>query len=281
MTDKKLIEQIDRLLIPNNSVAFWSLGQMGFAIKGDDDHVIYIDPILSNIVAERTPEHAEIFTRSYPPPLKPEDVTNANYVLITHEHMDHADPQTLGPISKASPQAKFITSKWTSEALKECNIPSEKYITPSIESPLDLGFLKVWVIPAAHYDIEYDSDLGYRYMGYIIKWNHITIYHSGDTLIYPGYIEHLKTLPSIDIALVAMNGRDAYRESLGILGNLYPNEAVWLAKKLEWDVLICGHNDLFEANSIDPCELMHAVQKLNPRQKHHSLQPGEMFFYHK
>ena len=165
MTSKKLIEQINNLPIPDHCVAIWSLGQMGFALKGDNEHVIYIDPILSNIVAERTPDHADIFTRAYQPPLNPEDITNANYVLVTHEHMDHADPQTLGPISKASPQAKFITSNWTSEALNECNFPAEKYLRPSVEHPLDLDFMKVWAIPAAHYDIEYDSNLGYRYMG--------------------------------------------------------------------------------------------------------------------
>ena len=278
---KNLIQHINKITIPDDTVAIWSLGQMGFAIKGDNDHVIYIDPVLTDVVAERTPEHREKFARAYPPPIQPSEINNASYVLCTHEHMDHADPLTLGPLLDASPKAKLITSKWTQKALEECNIEPQRVITPLQETPLDLGFLRLWSIPAAHYKVEYNNQLGYRYLSFVIEWNNVVIFHSGDTLIYPGYMDNIKNTPRADIALVAMNGRDAYRESIGILGNLYPIEAVWLAQMSGWDVLISGHNDLFEWNAIDPGDLAQAVQKVNPGQKYHTLQPGELFYYQK
>ena len=278
---KNLIQQINTITVPDGAIAIWSLGQMGFVIKGDNEHVIYIDPVLTNVVAERTPEHADKFLRAYPPPLQSSEINNASYVLCTHEHMDHADPLTLGPLMKASPTAKIVTSKWTQKALEECKFETKRYITPSQESPLDLGFMRLWSIPAAHYEVEHDPEFGYRYLSFIIEWNDVVIFHSGDTLIYPGYVEKIKNVPSADIALVAMNGRDAYRESIGILGNLYPVEAVWLAQMLDWDVLISGHNDLFEWNAVNQGDLSQAVQKINPRQKYHTLQPGELYYYQK
>ncbi len=278
---KDLIRQINAITIPDEAIAIWSLGQMGFVIKGDNEHAIYIDPVLTDVVAERTPEHHEKFARAYPPPLQPSEINNASYVLCTHEHMDHADPLTLEPLMKASPTAKVITSKWAQNALEECKIEPQRFITPLQEMPLDLGFMRLWSIPAAHYEVEHNTEFGYRYLSFIIEWNNVVIFHSGDTLIYPGYVEKIKNTPPADIALVAMNGRDTYRESIGILGNLYPVEAVWLAQILGWDVLISGHNDLFEWNAINPGELAQAVRKINPRQKYHTLQPGELFYYQK
>src|SRR5689334_9791730 len=105
---KDLIQQMNDLRVPPGCLAIWGMGQMGFAIKGDDSGVIYIDLCLSDVVAERA--SPVVFARAFEPPVLPGDITNASYVLVTHEHLDHADPLTLGPMGSASPQAKFVTS---------------------------------------------------------------------------------------------------------------------------------------------------------------------------
>jgi hypothetical protein len=58
-----------------------------------------------------------------------------------------------------------------------------------------------------------------------------------------------------------------------------PLEAAWLAKELGWDMLIGGHNDLYSWNTIAAGALADELRKLNPRQKYHTLQPGELLFY--
>ncbi|MBC7811564.1 MAG: MBL fold metallo-hydrolase, partial [Burkholderiales bacterium] len=133
-------------------------------------------------------------------------------------------------------------------------------------------------IPAAHYDPEHD-ERGYRYLGFVIEWNGVTFYHSGDTIVFPGYMERMKSLPRVDVALVAANGRDAYRDEFTVTGNLQPSEAVWLAQELGWDMLIGGHNDLYLWNTLRAGELADEVRRRNPRQKHHVLQPGELLLY--
>jgi hypothetical protein len=44
-------------------------------------------------------------------------------------------------------------------------------------------------------------------------------------------------------------------------------------------VLIAGHNDLFIANCLPAGALADALRQLNPRQKMHTLQPGELYLY--
>ena len=212
-------------------------------------------------------------------PLQPSEIKNAAYVLCTHEHLDHADPFTLGPIARNNPAAKFIASRWAGTVFDEAQIAPPQRLHPVEKQPLDLDGIKIWAIPAAHYDMEHSDELGYRYFSYLIQWNGVCFFHSGDTLIYPGYVERIKALPQADLALVAANGRDYVRESEDVMGNLHPAEAVWLAKELGWDTLLGGHNDLFEWNTLPAGELYEAGKKTHPTLKIHTLRPGELYFY--
>ncbi|MHC1682713.1 MAG: MBL fold metallo-hydrolase [Clostridiaceae bacterium] len=252
---------------------------MGIALKGADQRIIYIDPILSDVVAVRFPSVADKMFRAFPAPLDPAEIDHAALVLCTHDHLDHTDPLTLGPLAQASPQARFVISGWAHPILDEVNIDPERRIVPLANTPLDLDGIRITAIPAAHYDLEYDPQRGYRFFSFLIEWQGITFFHSGDTLPYPGYLETLRKLPKMDVAMIASNGRDALRESFEILGNLMPAEAAWFAKELDIDVLLSGHNDLFEFNTLRAGELADAVRQINPRQKQHTLQPGELYYY--
>lgn len=279
-SNKALVEQMNTINVQPGCLAIWGLGQMGVAVKGNNGQILYIDPILSDVVAIKIPGVADKFGRAFPPPLQPEDVTNAAYVLCTHEHLDHTDPLTLGPLAKACPQARFIVSGWALELMAEAGIPAEKCILPKVNEPIYLDGMKVTPIPAAHEEIEYDQNKGNRFFSYLIEWERVSLFHSGDTQITPDYVKHLHSLPRADVAILAVNGRDEYRKSQDVLGNLHPAEAVWLAKELGWDVIISGHNDLFEWNTISAGALADAVHKHNPRQKYRcQLQPGELYYY--
>ncbi|NMB87000.1 MAG: MBL fold metallo-hydrolase [Chloroflexi bacterium] len=282
MTQKsgqEILQQMDSLHVAPGCLAVWGLGQMGVALQGDDQRVVYIDPVLSDVVAIKIPETADRFQRAFPAPLEPGQICNAAYVLCTHEHLDHTDPLTLGPLAQASPGARFVTSGWAQAALDEAGIAPGRRIPITVEEPVELDGIRVHAIPAAHYEVEHDPQMGYRYLSFLIEWNGVTFFHSGDTILYPGYIERLKGLPRADLALVACNGRDAVREAYDVVGNLLPSEAVWMAQTLEWDVLLPGHNDLFAWNTLPAGALADAAQKLNPRQKIHALQPGELYYY--
>jgi L-ascorbate 6-phosphate lactonase len=277
---KYLIDQMNHLTVQPNCLAVWGMGQMGVAVKGSDGRIIYIDPVLTNVVAIKIPSVADKFTRAFPAPLKPEEVNNADFVFCSHEHLDHTDPLTLGPLAKVSPQAKFITTGWAGSLLDEAGIELNRRIVPKHGEPLDLDGLRVSIIPAAHDEMEFDAVKGYRFFSIQLEWGGVRLFHSGDTRVTTEYLTRLHTLPAADIALVSANGRDEYRKSLDVLGNLHPAEAVWLAKEMGWDMVIGGHNDLFEWNTIGAGSLAEAVHKYNPRQKYRcQLQPGELLYY--
>jgi L-ascorbate metabolism protein UlaG (beta-lactamase superfamily) len=268
---------MNALRVPAGALAMWGLGQMGVALKGSSDQAVYIDPYLTGTL--RTPASTEFGVREFPPPLQPGEITNASLVLCSHEHGDHTDPATLGPMASASPEARFVITGWSHPLLDKAGIAPERRIVPTVLQPMQFGDMRLTALPSAHYDVEDDAAKGHRWLGFLIEWNGVTFYHSGDTIIYPGYLETMKALPQADVAMVPVNGRDAYRDSYHWTGNLLPLEAAWLSQQLGWDMLIAGHNDLFIWNTIGAGELPDALRRLNPRQKMHVLQPGELYLY--
>lgn len=276
-TGPQLIAQMNALAVPRGCLAIWGLGQMGVALKGGGDGIVYIDPYLTGNL--RTPTSTEFNGREFPPPVQPNEITNAAYVLCSHEHGDHTDPGTLGPMAEASPHARFVITGWSQDLLDKAEIDPARRTVPAAMQPMQLGQFRVTALPSAHYSVENDAAKGHRWLGFLIECNGVTFYHSGDTVIYPGYLDMMKSLPKIDVGILPVNGRDAYRDSYNWTGNLLPLESAWLAQELGWDVLIAGHNDLFLWNTVGAGELSDALRRLNPRQKMHTLQPGELYLY--
>ncbi|MCU0480651.1 MAG: MBL fold metallo-hydrolase [Anaerolineae bacterium] len=265
-----LIYQIETTPILPNSLAIWGLGQMGFIIKGTDG-IIYIDPCLSNTIS----------SRAFPAPIQPSAITHADYVLCSHEHIDHFDVHTLAPMLQASPQAKIVTTRWCIPLIEELHIPLEQVIFPNSLEPFTLPntTCKVTSLPSAHYGLDYAPEKGYRWLGFLIEWNGITIYFAGDTILYDGLTNMLKGLPHANIAILPVNGRDYYREAIGLAGNLHPREASQFARDMNWDLVLIGHNDMLPINTVPMGDIAQAFANDCPRQAYKLLQAGELLYY--
>lgn len=277
-TGQALLDHMQQTPIIPNSLALYGLGQMGIAIKGPDG-ILYIDPCLSDVVRHMA---GDWWMRAYDPPLVPEQVANASAILSTHEHADHLDPETLGPAAKASPNAPFIVTGWSREIMSDLDVADDRVIVPPAEQTIAIPgtSARLTALPSAHYTLEETADNGHRWFGYLIEWNGVVFYHSGDTLIYPGYEAMLRRHPKADVAMLPVNGRDWYREAdAGALGNLWPAEAARLAKDMGWSALIVGHNDLYPNNTISFSSVADALERVAPRQAYKILQPGELYYY--
>ena len=278
--EAELIAQIEGLPVPPGQLALWALGQSGFVIKGGAT-IAYIDPYLSDSGA------AIGAMRRFPRPMDPATIQHADVVFATHEHLDHADGPTLGPLMAASPQATLITSPQGREIALQADVSAERIVIPRIGEPVEIAGLTYTAIPASHaasalpiarYAYEADKEGHARWMGFLISCNGVTLYHSGDTILFPELLTALKG-QRIDLALLPINGRDFFREQQDIVGNLWPREAVELAVTIEARVLVGCHNDLFAGNRLNPGMLFDELDRYAPWQRCHLLQPGELYLY--
>ena len=276
---KSLIDQMNALHIPAGSFALWWLGQMGVAVKGPDQRIVYIDPFLVGPMASLQADPTFLWGRAFAPPLRPEEVTNASLVICSHEHGDHTSGETLAGILAASPHARFVATGWAQGILDEAHIPADRRLPMSTGTTYDHGVLRVTYVPAAHYTVESDALRGQRWVSMLLDWGNVALFHGGDTIVYDGYIATVGALPRADVGILACNGSDAMRNARDIAGNMSPAEAAYVADALGWKTLIAGHNDLFASNRLPAGEVASQIERIAPDLALHTFKPGEMYFF--
>jgi L-ascorbate metabolism protein UlaG (beta-lactamase superfamily) len=109
----------------------------------------------------------------------------------------------------------------------------------------------------------------HRFLGYVIQWRDLTIYHSGDTLWHEPAISALRHF-RIDIALLPINGDRPERR---VAGNLDGAQAARFARAMSARLVIPCHYDLFEFNTASPDEFVAQCERL--KQRFHILRNGE------
>ena len=261
-----------RWRLGGRSLAFWGLGQVGVAIKGPEG-VLYVDPYLTDSDGE-----GGSLPRTFPPPLLPAEVTNASAVLLTHVHIDHTDPDTVLPLSEASPEARFVAPFTSRDTLVEAGLDEGRIVVPEVGEPLEVSGATVTAVPSAHTELEYDPERGYPYLGYVIEWNGVTVYHAGDTVVYDGLVETLSAW-DIDLAFVPINGRDFFRTRRNIIGNTDFRETAELTEILDIGLIVPTHYDLIEGNTSDPGHFVSHLYAMNPMRPHKLLRPGELLLF--
>ena len=264
--------------IQRDSVAFWNLGQAGILIKGrSDDGLVCVDPYLTASIEDTDPNSE--FKRAFPPIMEPEMLACADGILLTHAHGDHLDIETISGIAKASQQTQFAVPA-PDEGLLGGIVSPEKLVSVRGQERFYLKNFKVTPVPAAHTEYEVDANGSHFYFGYFLDVNGIRIYHSGDTVVTPMLLEQVRAFQP-HIAFLPINGRDPFRTSRGIVGNINFREAVDFAVSVGADMFVPIHYDLFPNNRENPAYMVDYLFQQYPFQKFHMMAPGERFIYYK
>lgn len=244
----------------NHHLPIQMLGQSGCRL-GFPGATIYLDPYLSNSVQILDAPDLE---RKIPIPVAPERINDADFVLITHEHIDHCDPHTLPILAKASPQARFIGPEPVLAHLRDWGI-SPARLMHAPENWFDLApHVRVKVIPAAHPEIERDESGNLVAVGYLIDFDGKKIYMAGDTSARQEIIDTLLAEGHIHTAFLPVNEHNYFRGQRGIVGNMSVREAFQFAEKIAVRQVVAVHWDMFAINAVDPDEIRLVFQRINP-----------------
>jgi L-ascorbate 6-phosphate lactonase len=262
----QLLRDVERRWVPEHSLGLWWLGQSSFIVRAAG-LTLYVDPYLNP-----SPR------RLVPPPIRPDQVTNADFILCTHDHSDHIDPTALPGIASASPQAKILAPAAARDKLIGWGIPDRQIVAPQVDEPMRFGPLAVTAIPAAHEELDHSPQWGYPYLGYVLTLNGVTLYHAGDCVMYEGLTERLKALRP-DVALLPINGHDWKRTRQDIIGNMTYREAADLAVEAGADLAIPMHYGMFSHNTEPPGHFVDYVLEHYPTQKIKVMARYEGFVY--
>lgn len=244
---------------PDRAIDLGWLGQAGFMVQ-TAGRAILIDPYLSDSLATKYRGREFAHERLMPPPIALDEIGGAqmcrfDFVLCTHRHSDHMDPETLAAVTRQQPGCRFVVPAAELDHALSLGLPRERVLPIDAGDTLPLGdSVTVKAIPAAHESFEQDAAGRHHFLGYVIKTVGLKLYHSGDTVVYPGLAATLAD-EAIDCALLPVNGRDAYRASRGVPGNMTAVEAIDLCKAAGIPLLVPHHFGMFAFNTATTAEV--------------------------
>ena len=283
---KALLNEIAGSRPQPDETYIWFAGQHGFIISLGG-MVLYIDVILNDLT-----DKDGITRRVYPPPFEPGESQKVDYVLCTHNHGDHLNLMTLKPLAKANPQARFVVPAPWKRLLIEAGIEEERVLaarageSTELFPPREAAPITLVPVPAIHTlyiqdEGEKDENGDYTALGFVLKGNDISIYHSGDTWVTPSLVRALKVHAPLDIAMLPINGTDWERTRENCIGNMGPLDAVKLARTIPVDLVIPSHYDMMAHNSENPARFVDSMYARCPEKRFHVSALGERFIYKK
>ena len=181
-------------------------------------------------------------------------------ITSSHNHTDHFDPETLLPLLTGNPQARLALPAANREvALQRAGAQVAERLMEMNDGVLArAGSIELHGVTAAHPSVERDEQGRCRFLGYVLRWGAVTIYHSGDTMWHAGLEAALGKF-TIDVALLPINGDRPERR---VAGNLNGREAAQLAKAIGARCVVPCHFDMFEFNTADPAEFVEECRRL-------------------
>lgn len=255
----------------DGGLRLWWLGQSGFLVQWQGIHVL-LDPYLSDSLTRKYSQTDKPHVRMTELVIDPARLSIADIVTSSHNHTDHLDAETLGPILAANPRVKLVIAE-----ANRAFVADRLKIDAGVAIGLDDGTsaevlgIRITGIASAHEALECDERGQAKYLGYVLQFGDWKVYHSGDTVRYEGLSEKLRPF-KVDVALLPINGRSPERR---VPGNLFGREAAQLARDIDAKLVIPCHFDMFEFNTSSSDEFAQECRKVG--QQFRVLRCGEQW----
>ena len=214
--------------VPENSAALWFLGQAGYYMKACGQTIL-IDPYLTDSVGKSAP----LFSRAYPPPVSPAEV-KADIFIVTHDHTDHLDPETIEAYAHKD-ITTFVAPRHAAKRLATLGVKNITVIDHG-DSAVISGVKITGVFTLATGADTVDT------CGYLVTFpNGKTVYHTADTAYCQLLLDAAPK--DVDVLLTCINGK---------WGNLNIAQAIELTKAVNPKYAIPNHYDVMALNAENP-----------------------------
>lgn len=228
-----VIKNDDWLSDPSDKIVW--LGHASFFIQLSGKRIL-IDPIFGKLPIGK--RYSEM-------PVNPRNLTDIDYILVSHAHYDHCDKSSLKLLASCNPKALVLTglkldnliSKWIRNPMQTAGWFQQYHLA---------GALQITFLPSRHWANRHPFDANTTlWGGFMLQSADKSIYFGGDS----GYGSHFKTIgetfPNIDVALI---GAGAYSPAWFMGPNHQdPSDAVKAFHATGAKTLIPFHYGTFDA----------------------------------
>jgi L-ascorbate metabolism protein UlaG (beta-lactamase superfamily) len=191
-TIKTDLENLDR----SEDILIW-FGHSSYLIQIDGKRIL-VDPFFSKtsspvLFFPRPFEGADVY--------KAEDMPPLDYIIITHDHWDHLDHETMLKLKRKS--VKIICGLGVGAHLERWGFAAEQIFEMDWNETHNFEiFFSVHCLPARHFSGRGILSNRSLWASFLIETSNFKIYIGGDSGYGPHYKEIGKKFPSIDLALL-------------------------------------------------------------------------------
>ena len=215
---------------------------------------VFLDPYLSDAC-----ERLHGLKRLSLPAIGADEV-EADWVILTHEHADHLDPDALPVIARNNPQCRFAGPVGCEVGLEQAGVPPERRLVLEPNHRHDLGDVVVHTVPADHGDISPSA------LSLVLDFVGVRVMATGDSSWRPKLFRPLYDLGP-DVVLTAING---------VFGNMnHIDAAMMVAEAAPRLAIPCHFWTMAEQGAGDPGGFVNACARLCPEVRAVLLKPGE------
>ena len=175
---------VEEFLKKSDKLKFIWFGHSTFLINFDET-IILFDPIFSTAAS---PVSFAV-KRFQPPVLKLEELPEIHYIIISHDHYDHLDMETIQFFKNK--KTKFITPLGVTSHIKEWGVEAERLTELDWWDSIHTENLEFILTPAQHFSGRKGSNQMKTLWGsWIVRSKNQSLYFSGDS----GFDTHFKTI---------------------------------------------------------------------------------------
>lgn len=242
-----------KLNVPAGALGIHWFGQSTYALKDSAGTVIQVDPYYPG---ERPAERFIHIT-------KPLDETTlpTNFVLLTHNHLDHTLPESCLAIHKSFPDCQFVGPSESIQNLRENGIAEERLTVVNVGDVVELGSMRGHVVYAKPVDGEPAAGIkppDVQHFGFVVESGGVESGSEGESV--RAYIsgDPINTFGDRDDLIEPVA---ALRPDIGFL-TTHPNEGEFpffsgsakIAQKLGLKAAVPAHYQCFVKRNYDPQE---------------------------
>jgi L-ascorbate metabolism protein UlaG (beta-lactamase superfamily) len=190
---------------PGEAAITW-IGHSSFLIELARQRIL-IDPVFSSYLV--------ILKRRRRPGIRVRDLPPVDLVLLTHAHMDHLDPASLRRVLRnnkrlGAPPPIVCIPRGVDDLVQPLGFREVR--TLDTWQATTLGDVSVTLTPARHWGARRFSDTLRSYGGYVLSAQGESIYHCGDSALFPGFAEIGRRLaPRIALLPIGAYSPDNFR----------------------------------------------------------------------
>ncbi|MDQ3711722.1 MAG: MBL fold metallo-hydrolase [Acidobacteriota bacterium] len=228
------------------------LGHAAFFIRLNGVNIL-LDPIFGE---------PSFINRLVSAPSPIDKLQTVDFILISHDHRDHCDEETIKQLTTRFPDAKILAGLRMDELLNDWKSPETEIQTAGWYQRFSLPTerVKIFFTPVRHWSRRGLFDTNERlWGGFVIQGAEKTIYFSGDSGYGSHYKELADVLPKIDYFLI---GIGAYQPIWFMKANHNsPQEAFQGFVDSKADVLIPMHFGRFDLSDEPPSEPLRLLKE--------------------